>query len=256
VNREPDLALARRCLQTHPPPGRLVLFGVTGSHLYGFASPDSDLDLKGIHVAPLEEILGFGVPQETFNFLGEVEATECDVTSNEARQAVSLLLQGNGNMLERILSAYQLIETEETATLQTLAMASISRGVFRHYAGFFRQMCKEHERSPSVKSMLYSYRVALTGTRLLQAGELVADLRPLALEYGFPEALDLVALKAFGHEREPLPEELDVRHRANWQRLDDLLTAAHAASKLPELPPNRQACEAWLIATRDRVRAQ
>lgn len=30
--------------------GTILLVGLTGSHFYGFPAPDSDLDLKGIHV--------------------------------------------------------------------------------------------------------------------------------------------------------------------------------------------------------------
>ena len=50
-HRQPDLALARRFVEAHPPPGRVLLCTITGSHNYGFPSPDSDLDIKGIHLA-------------------------------------------------------------------------------------------------------------------------------------------------------------------------------------------------------------
>ena len=54
----PDLELDRRFLKKNPPPGRVLCCAVTGSHHYGFSSPDSDLDLKGIHLCPTEVLLG------------------------------------------------------------------------------------------------------------------------------------------------------------------------------------------------------
>jgi hypothetical protein len=35
---------------------------LSGAHAYGFPSPDSDLDLKAIHVAKTADLLGFDVP--------------------------------------------------------------------------------------------------------------------------------------------------------------------------------------------------
>ena len=44
----PDLTLARRFVSAHLPPGKVLLCAITGSHHYGFTSPDSDIDIKGI----------------------------------------------------------------------------------------------------------------------------------------------------------------------------------------------------------------
>lgn len=87
----PDLALARRFLAAHPPPGRMLLCGVTGSHFYGFPSPDSDLDLKAIHLAPTEAVLGLGAPPETFDVLTDFEGIECDL----------LVIDADGERVER-----------------------------------------------------------------------------------------------------------------------------------------------------------
>ena len=56
----PDLDLARRFIAKNPPPGEMLLCALTGSHIYGFSSGDSDLDLKGVHYAHTRELLGFG----------------------------------------------------------------------------------------------------------------------------------------------------------------------------------------------------
>jgi hypothetical protein len=55
----------------------------------------------------------------------------------------------------------ELVTNDETAELQDLARRSVSRRFARHYAGFFRGCQREHERQPTAKTMLYSYRVVV-----------------------------------------------------------------------------------------------
>ena len=46
-------------------PYPLLFATISGAHLYGFPSPDSDFDLRGAHVLPLEKIVGLDVRDET-----------------------------------------------------------------------------------------------------------------------------------------------------------------------------------------------
>lgn len=246
----PDFDMAKRFLAAHAPPGKLVLVGVTGSHLYGFPSPDSDVDLKGIHAAPVHQLLGLDVPKETHDVLTDFEGVEHDLTTHEAARALSLLLRGNGNVLERILSPLQVIESDEVKALQSLARGSISKSFAGHYRGFFKGMRREHDLRRRAKSMLYSYRVALTGVHLLKTGKLEASLIELAPRYGFESVLELCEFKAEAGEKSTLPEEIDQRHRERWDELDALLGETLAASTLSESAPNRDAMNEWLIALR------
>ncbi len=248
----PDLDLARRFIAAHPPPGRLLLCGITGAHHYGFPSPDSDIDMKGIHLAPTRALLGLDTPPETHDRLQIFEGAECDLTSHEAAKALALLLAGNGNMLERILAPLQLIEGEEVTELRALARASVSKRFAGHYRGFFRGMCREHQSrsEPRAKSMLYSYRVALTGIHLMRTGELEADIRRLAPIYGFDSIGEVVAFKRDHGEKSPLPDDLDHRHRVGWKTLAEALEAAVAESALPLEAPNRESIGEWLISLR------
>jgi len=250
----PDLERGRRFIEAHPPGGRVLLCGVTGSHFYGFPSPDSDLDLKGIHVAPTASVLGLAMPEETCDRLQIYEGLECDYTSHEAKKALSLLLRGNGNMLERILSPLQLFATPELEGLGALARGAISRCFASHYTGFFKGKCREHAQAatPDAKTLLYAYRVALTGVHLLRTGELIGDLCVTAPLYGFESVSDLIARKREGTEYVTLSAAEDAHHRSRLTELEAALAAALAESPLPETPPNQAECDAWLIALRLR----
>lgn len=252
MRAEPDLDLARRFVADSAIPGRLVLGGITGSHHYGFPSPDSDLDIKTIHLAATESLFGLATPKEAYARLEEFGGTECNLTSNELRQALHLLLLGNANILERVLCPYQIIESPEVAALQGLAKGAICRRFHRHYSGFFRGMCKGFERAeqPTAKLALYAYRVALTGIHLLKTGELEADLNVLADWYDVPEALQLIELKRRTAEKVPVPRSDIPLHRETFEQLENALEEALAASRLPQEPLNRKPCEEWLIDLR------
>ena len=45
-----------RQVEQHPYP--LLFVTTSGAHLYGFPSPDSDFDLRGVHLLPLTEVVG------------------------------------------------------------------------------------------------------------------------------------------------------------------------------------------------------
>ncbi len=247
----PDIAKGRRFLEANPPRGRVLLVGVTGAHTYGFPSADSDLDLKGIHIAPTAAFLGLGTPHETHDKLEIFEDLECDLTTHEARKALKLLFSGNGNMLERILSPFQLVESDALEALQAIAKKAISKRFVSHYRGFFKGMQREHGIRGTTKTMLYSLRVPLTGAHLLKTGELCADVRAMGPEYGFGELVDaLVSEKRNGEEKGKISPALDERGRAAWSALETLLDETLASSALPSEPENVTEAGEWLTKLR------
>ena len=46
-------------------PYSLLFATISGAHLYGFPSPDSDFDLRGAHILPVEAVVGLEVKDET-----------------------------------------------------------------------------------------------------------------------------------------------------------------------------------------------
>lgn len=244
----PDLDLARRFVAIRPPPGRLLLLAVTGSHHYGFSSPDSDIDLKGIHAAPTETLLGLQRVVEAHDALEVFESTECDLTTHEISLALRLLLRGNGNMLERIFSPFQVVETDALDSLRGLARGSLSKRVVEHYGGYFRGMCREHEREPTVKSLLYTFRVALTGIHLLRTGQVVAHLPTLLAIHPLPGVPELIARKVNGREKDAMSD--GAPYTALWPSLEAELRAALAQSPLPDEPANSREIETWLVGLR------
>lgn len=245
----PDLALAERFLTQHGPAHPVLLCGVTGAHIYGFPSADSDIDMKGVHLAPTRSLVGLRTHAPAHDRLQVFEGVECDLTTHELGHALALLLRGSGNVLERVLSPIQLVRSAEVDALQALVRGAVNRGFVRHYTGFFHGMQREHRLHRRAKTALYSYRVALTGAHLMRTGRLETDVRVLA-DGRFPLVSELVAYKAGAAEKARIPASLDAGVQEDWPALEAELARALDRSPLPDQVPNRAAIEAWLLELR------
>lgn len=226
-----------------------LVVALSGSHVFGFPSPGSDIDLKCVHVAPTRGLLGLRPPGPTAEKTEVVDGIELDYSSNEVGAALAGVLGGNGNYLERLLGPVTLQADPALEGLQPLLRMNLHRRFYAHYRGFAHNQRKEAERRPTPKRVLYVLRTTLTGAHLLLEGALELDLSRLALPYGFPDAQDLINTKQRGEQTELSTEEF-----AYWRgRMDAALQAleqAHARSALPAEAPEPEALEAWLVALR------
>lgn len=245
--------IADAVLQEEQAKRRHLVVALSGAHAYGFPSPDSDLDLKAIHIAPTQSLLGLAESPTTSDRAEVIDGVEIDYTSNELGAALRGLLKGNGNYLERVLGTHQLIVADELAELVPLVKASLSKRYYGHYRGFARQQEAELAKAsaPTAKKVLYVLRTALTGTRLLTTGQLHVDLNDNLDQYGYADARELVEIKKAG-ERTVLDQDT-VRHwQVRVQGAFALLDEALASSPLSDETPNAEALEAWLIDVRLR----
>jgi predicted nucleotidyltransferase len=226
-----------------------VVIYLSGAHAYGFPSPDSDLDLKAIHVARTDELLGFEVPPPTVDRAEVIDGVEVDYTSNELAHALSGVLSGNGNFIERVLGRMTALASALLSELRPLTQRSLSRRVHRHYRGFALNQLSFLEKEPSAKKLLYVLRTTLTGIHLLERGQLEPDLTRLMDDHALSDAAELVERKRAG-ERVGLDPPLLEQWRPRVDRLFVRLDKAREKSPLPEAPPNEAEVREWLLAVR------
>ncbi len=246
------LEIAQRTVAEEEAKRRHVVIALSGAHAYGFPSPDSDLDLKAVHIEPSRALLGLTQKREVFDRLEVIEGVEIDYTSNELRGVLSGIIAGNGNYIERILGALIAHSSAEHEELKLLVPRALSQGVHRHYRGFAMSQRKAFEEAdkPIAKKLLYVLRTALTGTHLLRTGELRVNLTTTADEYGFPEAHDLIEAKKEG-ELTVLAESEREAWSGRLDRLFTLLDEAKTRSTLPE-EADAGSLEEWLVDIRVR----
>ena len=235
----------------HPFP--LVFATISGAHLYGFASPDSDYDLRGCHVLPASHVLGLDPGPWTIQVeRRDPDGFELDLVSHDVLKFFNLMLKKNGYVLEQLHSPLVVRTSPEHEELRAIARDCVTRYHVHHYLGFAETQRRlfEKERPRRIKPLLYVYRVLLTGIHLMRTGEVEANLVRLNEEARLPHVDELIARKAAGRERETL-DDADVEfHRRACDRLRVGLEEAGRSTALPEQASARPALNDLLLRLR------
>jgi predicted nucleotidyltransferase len=197
----------------------LLFATVSGAHLYGFPSADSDFDLRGVHILPLAELVGPEPGEQTTEVSGTRGGHEIDLVTHEARKFFELLLKPNGYVLEQLYSPL-IVQTSDA------------------------------QKQRRVKPLLYLYRVLLTGIHLMRTGVVEANLVTLNEHYRLPQISELVERKVHGHEQIRLDDGDADFHEREFARLTGELERARQESSLPEAPSARPALNDLLLRLR------
>jgi predicted nucleotidyltransferase len=214
----------------HALPYPLVFATVSGAHLYGFASADSDLDLRAAHLLPASEVVGLRVGPETVQHAGYRDQVELDVVSHDLLKFAKLLATRNGYVLEQLLSPLVVVTTPVHAELVSLAPALITSNHAHHYLGFAATQERLFEQTSELKPALYLLRVLLTGAHLMRTGRVETDLSVLGAS--LPYVPELIAAKRSA-EHGPFPPSVLPHLRRDVTRLRFELESARDASQLP-----------------------
>jgi uncharacterized protein len=230
----------------------LLFTTISGAHLYGFPSPDSDYDLRGVHILPLREVVGLNTPKETIEKSGEVEGIELDLVTHDVTKFFRLLLSRNGYVLEQLYSPLVVHSTPYHDELKSIAPDCITKHHAHHYFGFSRRQWGEFtEETPRrVKPLLYVFRVLLTGIHLMQTGEVEPNLTRLNERFQLPYIPELIERKISGAEQGTLQEADNDFYEAEYYRLVALLETARDTSHLPENPSAKPALNDLLLRIR------
>lgn len=216
----------------------LLFATVSGAHLYGFPSPDSDFDLRGCHILPVSELIGLDNAIETTESSYVEEGIELDLVTHDAKKFFLMMLQKNGYVLEQLYSPLIIVGTEEHDELKEIGKKCITKNHCHHYLGFaltqWRLFSKEEK--PRVKPLLYVYRVLLTGIHLMRTGVIEANLVTLNEEFKLPYIPDLIEQKLSGVEKQQVKEADMTFHESEYTRLRAQLEDEFSHCKLPEKP--------------------
>jgi uncharacterized protein len=233
-------------------PYPLLFVTISGAHLYGFPSPDSDYDMRGVHVLPVRDIVGLDTGRETVEVSEVRDGLEIDLVTHDVKKFFGLLLKKNGYVLEQLYSPIVVKTSPEHEELKEIARGCITRHHSHHYFGFAETQWKlfEKESPRRVKPLLYVFRVLLTGIHLMHTGSVEANLRSLNEEFKLQYLADLIARKLEGPEKSVLDEGDISFYQGEYERLRSLLEEAYQASQLPESPTCREALNDLLVRLR------
>lgn len=243
-----------------------LYYAVGGSHVYGFADGDSDVDVRGIHVGDGRRYMLIDEPTRRVRVnqdgitRGFEAYPEMDLVSFELRTFGKRLLDANFNVVEFLLSG-AVVRDEDPAAIEELRAVvreALPLDVPDSYWGLAKST---YERTlvegrdgydPTAKNYLYALRGLLGADYVTAEGDLLVDLPALARARLDGDGVAVVEA-LIDRKRAGDPVEAGLRGRA-----DDLL--AHLFETV-ETPRNvdksayREAIDDWMRARR-RERGQ
>jgi predicted nucleotidyltransferase len=199
---------------------------------------------------PASALLGLHPPSETITITDNA-VVDLDWVAHDIRKFARMMTQHNGYVLEQLFSPLVVLSSAAHEELMELGKGCVTKPMARHYQGFARGRRERlAEPAPTVKHLLYAYRVLLTGIHLMQTGEVVANLSVLNEIFRLKEVDELVARKRGGTEKMPLTGSDVAEHAPPLDRLEAALQRAHDASQLPHEATSCDALDDFVVRRR------
>lgn len=171
-----------------------IFYTISGSHLYGFPSESSDIDIRGFHIAPDSEFVKLNTPKEQYekNELRK-DGVKTDMVSYELRKFGKLIHKMNFNVLEWLYNShnihYQIYNANPKEVNDLIKKLKPYQGmVARHYYGmakgnYHRWLKKEGKGkyTPTPKKFLYVTRGLLGALIAVNNKTVVPNIKEMIL---------------------------------------------------------------------------
>lgn len=219
-------------------PWATLLAGVVGSHAYGLAHADSDVDRFAVAAAPTASLLGLRPPTEREL---TVQSHEPDVVTHEAVKFCRLALKCNPSVLEALyLTDYEVLTPFGASLVErrdAFLSATAVRNAFLGYADGQFERLEAAGRFAKVpvsrieKHSRHLHRLCVQGLELYATGTLTVRLADpqVTIDFGKQVAADPAVAQAF------------------LVQVEDQFDAAR--TPLPSLP-SETLIESWLLDVR------
>ncbi len=225
--------------KVHSNGGNLLNAYVSGSHLYGWDSVDSDIDIRGCFILKKENFLGLGEPKNVIEINTEDNK---DIVLFEIKKLIKLALQGNCNVLEEI-NAPQFYKNADFVKLKQLINNAFGKkGIYSSYRGMAEFNYKKFilQGKNTVKKFLYVLRGLLAGIYCLQTGLIKPNIEELNKHFKIKEVTKLLEIKRKGLENEPLKDLEEGVLDKIIKDLFDKIDEAYIKCKMPEVPTREE----------------
>lgn len=188
----------------------------SGSRAWGFASPDSDYDVRFVYVRKFEDYLALDEPKDTIEWqLDEV----LDINGWDLKKALRQFARGNATLFEWSGSPVIYRTTPEWARIREVAEQYFSeKAAIYHYYGTANHTYMEYLQGETVRYKKYFYALRpLLAAQYIERYHtappvLFDDLLEMGLDPSLRAAIDdLLELKKQTTEREENPQIPEIR---------------------------------------------
>ncbi|NLZ55909.1 MAG: nucleotidyltransferase domain-containing protein [Clostridiaceae bacterium] len=230
---------------------RILLAVESGSRAWGFASPDSDYDVRFIYVRPTEDYLRLDKVRDVIEL---PLSDELDINGWDLQKTLRLLHRSNPTLFEWFSSPIVYMETPFAADFREIMMDYFStKKSLYHYISMAGGNYRDYLKGETVKAKKYFYvlRPLLACRWVLNKGtpppmlftelaevELPASLREevatlLDLKINSPEIQEIPRIESLNEFLDAGIAEIDARlsvmkeaKDSDWERLNALFLAA------------------------------
>ena len=193
---------------------RILYACESGSRAWGFASTDSDYDVRFLFVWPWQRYLGILDPPDTVE-LG-IDENDLDISGWDLRKALRLFRKSNGSLLEWLFSP--VVYREEATVMDSWRDLTpkffLPKNSAAHYLGLSRQIWKQMNAKETSEVTAKQYLYVLRS--LLACRFVVENQQPppvhfgllmaaIELSYAVADAIaEMVAAKSFERESDQI----------------------------------------------------
>lgn len=212
-----------------------LFLAVSGSHMWGVARPDSDIDIRGVYLDPIEKVLSLYPGRDTIEAQG-ILGKDCDLQLYELGKALGMLNKHNGNLVELIESPTCFYDNK-MLDWHALANKFLTKKLVGYYAGYYMSQRKRAAQNRGGKALLYTYRTVMTGIVLMRTGKIILDFYELKRTFEEMYNWHSWLLDAFLNRedwKQPVSDERLNLFECEWEQFCAILDDAKEHSSLPE----------------------
>jgi predicted nucleotidyltransferase len=230
----------------------ILMMTVGGSHAFGYAASDTDYDLRGIHVLPIDIALGIHEDQYTVSVREQISRLEVDLLTYDIKRYLTFIMEENSFVIEFLYAPPVAMDADIIAELKAVCKKSVTRNHAYNYIGYAKKQWKLVEKffPYSVKPFLNSFRILLTGLNLMQTAEVELHLPSLAEKYNLPYLNDLVEEMELKGKTACLDNDDLNFYQTKFEALLEQLENARYRSPLPTEPSGKNEMNDLLVRIR------
>jgi len=213
----------------------ILFVSLSGSHAYGISRPDSDIDLRGVYIPPLKNIISVNKNwKKTYSYNHLTDIIDLEVKS--LPNYIKLLANGNCNCLENLFQ--EKIYVKDLLLIEDLKNMVLERGLskkmYHSFKGFSYSQEIDFFKKRKIKCLLYVFRLLAEGIYLFETGYFDMNIHSL-YNYIDSELLDIIIAN---YDLEKSITTLPILNEIEKELiyLKDRLKTAKDNSDLPEIP--------------------
>jgi len=225
---------------------KLLYLVVSGSHAWGLARPDSDIDLRGVYLKPTIKVLGLHKGRDTIEFTDG----DFDVQLYELEKFLNMLCKHNGNMVNLLWLSYPMLQSS-LVPWGDLSKAFITKRLRYYYRGYAESQRKRAMSQRGGKALIYTYREMFSGLYVMKYEHLEHDFIKLwdtAIENGWYNGKLLK--EYFPDTKKEVTDENWHDFYSEWEELSKVLDKEAKHSKLPDTFDGSEMCDGILKKVR------